>query len=291
MSKTLIGKNGFLFLQNNGSNEIEIHNNNSCKVDNLFYKKYENILNKFLLIVFPNKSYVCKKYLPGNYNLQYRPGFDIYQKYLKNNILDGYSYTNNEDVFYKTDTHMNLKGCIQIYYAFINKVNKLFNLNIVPKNINLSSKEVSSLSELNLGIGDLTWSDNLGNQKLANTNDTYFFSNNFELLYCKYNITLDSEINFLLLNNNSLKNITSTLNNQILTWHHLSTYILYKKNTNSENKKKILIFYDSFLISTMPLYLNMFSEVYLSKSIFDQNLVNIINPDYVFEFRVERFLC
>ena len=280
-----------MFLHNDGSNEIEIHNNNLCNVDNSFYKKYENFMSKFLLIVFPNKSYVCKNNLPDQYNLLYRPGFHTYENYLKNNILDGYNYANSEDVFYKTDTHMNLKGCIQIYYAFINKVNQLFNLNIVPKNINLETQHVSSLSELNLGIGDLTWSANLGNQELVNTNDTYFFSNDFQLLYCIYNITLDSEIKFLLLNNNLLENVTSSLNNQILSWPHLSRYILYKKNHNSENKKKVLIFYDSFLISTMPLYLNMFDEVYLAKSIFDQNLVNVINPDYVFEFRVERFLC
>jgi hypothetical protein len=290
MNKTLIGKDGFLFLQNDSSNELEIHNNNLCKVDNLFYKKYENIINKFLLIVFPNKSFVCKKKLPDEYNLQYRPGFESYQKYLNNNILDGYNYANNEDTFYKTDTHMNLKGCTQVYYAFINKVNQLFNFNIKSKNINLETKEVLSLSELSLGIGDLTWSNNLGNQELVNTNDTYFFSNDFELIYCKYNITLDSEIIFLLFNNNSFENITSSLINQILTWEHLSKYTLYKKNNNSENKIKVLIFYDSFLLSTMSLYLNMFEEVYMVKSTFDQNLVNVINPDYIFEFRVERFL-
>jgi hypothetical protein len=290
MDKTLIGKNGFLFLQNDSANELEVHNNNLCKVDNLFYEKYEKIKDKFLLIIFPNKSYVCKKYLPDEYNLQYRPGFDIYENYLKNNILDGYNYVNSEDTFYKTDTHMNLKGCVKIYYAFVNKINYLFDLIIVPKKINLEAKEVLSLSELNLGIGDLTWPNNLGNQKLVTTSDTYFFSNDFELLYCRYNLTLDSEINLLLFNNNTLENITSSLDNQLLSWEHLSTYILYKNNNNLKNKNKVLIFYDSFLLSTMSLYLNMFGEVYMAKTIFDQNLVNFINPDYIFEFRVERFL-
>ena len=292
MNKTLIGKNGFLFLQNDTCCELEVHNNNLCIVDNLFYKKYENNISNFLLIVFPNKSYVCKNNLPDEYNLQYRTGFEIYEKYFKNYILDGYNYANNEDTFYKTDTHMNLKGCMHIYYAFVYKINQLFNLNVVSKEINLESKEVLSLSELNLGIGDLTWSNNLGNQELVNTNDTYFFSNDFELLYCRYNLTLNSEINLLLFNNNSntFENITSSLNTQILTWEHLSKYILYKKNNNFENKIKVLIFYDSFLLSTMSLYLNMFNEVYMAKSIFDQNLINVVNPDYIFDFRVERFL-
>jgi hypothetical protein len=290
MNKTLIGKNGFLFLQNDSSNELQVHNNNLCNIDIFFYKKYENNINQFLLINFPNKSYVCKKYLPDNYDLKYRPGFDAYKNYLKDNILDGYNYANNEDTFYKTDTHMNLKGCIQIYYAFVDKISKLFNLNIIPKKINLETNEVLSLSELNLGIGDLTWSNNLGNQTLENTNDTYFFSNDFELLYCKYKITLNSEINLLLFHNLKFENINSQLNNQILSWDHLSKYILYKKNIVLENKKKVLIFYDSFLLSTMSLYLNMFHEVYMAKTTFSQDLVNLVKPDYIFEFRVERFL-
>jgi hypothetical protein len=290
MNKTLIGKDGFLFLQNDSANELEVHNDNLCKVNNFFYKKYENIIDKFLLIIFPNKSYVCKKYLPDKYNLQYRPGFDTYKKYLKNNILDGYNYANQEDTFYKTDTHMNLKGCVNIYNAFVNKVNKIFNLNIVSKKINLAVKEVSSLLELQLGIGDLIWPNNLGDQELKSKNDTYFFSNDLELLYCKYIITQDSEIKILLFNENKLEDQTSSFDKQILTWDIVSKYVLYKKNNNSENKKKILVFYDSFLLSTMSLYLNMFSEVYMFKSVFDSNLVNFINPDYIFEFRVERFL-
>jgi hypothetical protein len=289
MNKTLIGKDGFLFLQNDSANELEVHNDNLCKVNNFFYKKYENIIDKFLLIIFPNKSYVCKKYLPDKYNLQYRPGFDTYKKYLKNNILDGYNYANQEDTFYKTDAHMNLKGCVNIYNAFVNKVNQIFNLNIVAKKINLETKIVSSLSELNLGIGDLTWPNNLGDQELKNKNDTYFFSNDLELLYCKYIITADSKIKFLLFKENNFEDKTMLLDKKRLEWNELSKHILYKNN-NLENKKKVLIFYDSFLLSTMSLYLNMFNEVYMSKTTIDSDLINFINPDYIFEFRVERFL-
>jgi hypothetical protein len=290
MSKTLIGKNGFLFLQNDSAKELELHNNNLCLVNNLFYKKYENILDKFLLIVFPNKSYVCKKYLPDEYNLKYRPGFDIYNDYFKEHILDGYIYVNNEDTFYKTDTHMNLNGCVLTYYDFVNKINNLFNLNIVPKQINLKVKDVSSLSELDLGIGDLTWNNNLSDQVLTDTNDEYYFSNEVELLYCRYIIMPDSKIKFLLFNENNLEDKTILLDKKRLEWNELSTYILYKKNTNVQNNHKVLIFYDSFLLSTLSLYLNMFNEVYMCKSIFNSDLVNHINPDYIFEFRVERFL-
>ena len=67
-------------------------------------------------------------------------------------------------------------------------------------------------------------------------------------------------------------------------------YILYKKNIASANNYKILIFYDSFLLSTLHLYMNLFYETYCLKTTFNIDIVNSINPDYVFEFRVERFL-
>jgi len=34
----------------------------------------------------------------------------------------------------------------------------------------------------------------------------------------------------------------------------------------------------------------MFSEVYMIKSAFNNKIIEKINPDYIFEFRVERFL-
>ena len=52
MNKTLVGKNGYLFLQNDSCQELEVHNNNLSLVSNNFYEKYENIKDKFLLIVF-----------------------------------------------------------------------------------------------------------------------------------------------------------------------------------------------------------------------------------------------
>ena len=75
----------------------------------------------------------------------------------------------------------------------------------------------------------------------------------------------------------------------VLSWDILSNYILYQKNI-SNNKFKVLIFYDSFLTSLLSLYLELFEEVYMSKSVYDNTIINTINPDYVFEFRVERFL-
>lgn len=79
--KTLIGKSGYLFLTNDSSKELEIHNDNFDNVSQNFYVKYKPYTNKYLLIVIPDKSFVLKKYLPDGYNMIYRPGFNKYANY------------------------------------------------------------------------------------------------------------------------------------------------------------------------------------------------------------------
>jgi hypothetical protein len=280
MSKTLIGKNGYLFLINDSCDEINTHQNNVCKLSADFYKKYT--FNNFLLVVFPNKSLTCKQYLPDGYDLQYRPTFNKYADYLKNNIIDGYNVIiNKTDTFYKTDTHLNLKGSYAIYLNFIEKINNLFKLNIISKIVNIQQME-TTLSSLNCGIGDLTWQQNLGNQILTNTQDNYYFTTDFEQIYTKHSVNG----NIRLLKN--MKDITTEKINTIIDWNIISECTLFVKN--DLKKHRVLIFYDSFLLSTLALYLEMFNEVYMIKSVYNTEAINEINPDFVFEFRVERFL-
>jgi hypothetical protein len=284
--KTLIGKNGYLFLQNDSCKEIEVHNNNLCLVDLQFYKRYETILDKFLFIVIPNKSLIYAEHLPDIYNLQYRPGFDLYSNYFKHHLIDMFPSLINLDTYYKTDTHINNKGGLIMYNNFIDKINNLFGLTIVKQEYTLNAIECKSLCELGIGIGDLAWPSNLGNQTLSSTYDVFYTINNTEQLYCKYIFTPESYIR--LLNNNCIDETLKNLN-KVLEWNIISNYILYVKN--KDKKYKVVIFYDSFLISTLQLYIPLFHEIFFIKSIFDIEKINIIKPDYVFEFRCERFLC
>lgn len=290
MNKTLIGKNGYLFLQNDSARELEVHGNNLDLTNNHNLQNIMMIKDKYLLIVFPNKSFLCKEYLPEGYNMIYRSAFNKYHAILDIYLLDGYNVLKDysDNVYYKTDTHLNLNGCIIIYNAFIDKINTLFNLNIIPKQIILNKKEVISLSELQLGIGDLTWKSNLGVQSLDTMNDIYYNSDDVELIYCRKYI--DSTSFKLLLFDNIIIDETDKHIGKLLEWILISKYIFYKKNDNINNKNRVLIFYDSFLISTLSLYLELFGEVYIAKKILDPKLIDIINPDYIFEFRVERFL-
>ena len=283
MYKTLIGKNGYLFLQNDSAKELEVHTQNLCLVSPHFYKKYECIQDKFLLIVFPNKCQIYPDHLPDTYNIQYRPGFDLYSEYFKN-IIDGLPILKNSDTYYKTDTHINTKGALLMYNVFIDKINELFNLNIVKQEYTLINKECI-LSTLGLGIGDLTWPSNLGNQKLDSIYDTFYSIQDNDQLYCKYKFLNESNLRIL---NKTLVDVTELYLNKILDWNILSNNILYIKN--NEKKYKVIIFYDSFLCSTLQLYTPLFHELYFIKSIFCENKIKEICPDYVFEFRCERFL-
>lgn len=292
MYKTLIGKNGYLFLQNDSARELEVHSNNLSLVNNNFYKKYETIKDKFLIIVFPNKSYIYSNYLPDNFNIKYRPGFEIYKNYFNNNILDGYQFLKDiDDTYYKTDTHINNKGSLIIFNEFINKMNDIFeglNINIIQYEYN--KIEVENLNSLGLGIGDLTWDLNLGDQILESKKDNYYEIIGSEILYTRYKFNENSEIKTLQYIDNSIIDKTIDNYDKILDWHIISHYILFKQNSNIDNKLKVVIFYDSFLCLALQLYMNLFYEVYFIKSIFDINIINFINPDYIFEFRVERFL-
>jgi len=287
INKTLLGKNGYLFLINDSANELKVHCENVDLVQDKSLSRYN--FNNFFLVVLPNKSLIYKNYLPDNYNIKYRPAFDTYKNKFKNKILDAYEILKDEnDTYYKTDTHINLKGNYIVYKKFINVINKLFDLHINPKNIIIFYKSCQ-LSTLDQGIGDLTWSTNLGDQQLETTLDNYYFTNDFECFYNKYVIKNDKEIRFL---NYELVDETMILenNNEFAHWNIISKYVIYKKNINNISKKKVIIFYDSFLLNILPLYLELFYEIYMIKEVYDNNFINLIKPDFVFEFRAERFL-
>jgi hypothetical protein len=288
VNKTLIGKNGYLFLNNDTCDEIQRHVNNFSNISVESLSRYDIVRDRYFIIVFPNKSFVCRSQLPDGYYLKNRPDFDVYKKKFGKYIFDGYEVIGDEiETFYKTDTHMNLKGTIRIYFDFVKKINSLFNLDLNVKKINIEFTNVDRLTDV--GHGDLTWPFNIGDQILIDARDVYYYSNDITDLYPRTIVENKHGINFLTLENGELKNKSSLVIGRLFDWHIVSGYILHRTN-KSESKYKVLIFYDSFLLSTLSLYLELFDEVYMQKNVFDQNLVNLIKPDYVFEFRVERFL-
>jgi hypothetical protein len=288
--KTLIGKDNYLFLINDSARELEVHNDNVCLVSNNFHERYKNNINKLLLIVIPNKSLVYKHLLPEPYDLRFRPGFKKYKNIFQHRILDGYSFLKNtSDTYYKTDTHINLKGNLLIYQHFIQKIKKLFDIHIHEKEIQLSKMDCDSLSKLGKGNGDLTWPKNLEEQKLHDISDTFYFYEGIPEFYCSYVVKEDSKIRILKYDNHNLEDKTNENIDKVVEWNIVSNYIFYCKN-NLEEKKRVLIFYDSFLLPALPLYFDMFYEIYFCKDIYNNDMIDCIQPDYIFEFRCERFL-
>jgi hypothetical protein len=288
MEKTLVGKDGWLFLQNDSCRELEVHCNNLCLSNEHFQRdRYASHMEKICLIIIPNKSYVYSQYLPAEYVVKYRPAFDMYKNIFGDRMLDGYDILKGlPETYYKTDTHINFCGAYLVYCAWIQHVNKLFDLSLPLPDHTIIREEVPSLSNLQIGVGDLTWDSNCGSIVIDSTADVFFRSETVESIYISYKISADGPIKLL---EPTLEDITETHEGAIMDWSIVSKYILFKKNPTGI-AKKVIIFYSSCLLSTMSLYMNLFSETYMVKNIYDPMLVNQINPDLVFEFRVERFL-
>ena len=283
--KTFIGKNNILFLCNDSTEELNNHCNNLHKNYDLPLSKYT--FDNYILFVYPNKSLIYKDYLPEKYIFKYRNALEAYNKKLENKIYDLYEILKYEtDIYYKTDTHINIKGNYIVYKYFIEVVNKTLNLNIKLNQLDLNFK-TCELKTLGVGIGDLTWDVNLSNQHLNDANDCYYFNDEITWFYCVYKIQNENNIRFL---NYNLTDNTHNLEGVIVKWDNIiSKYLIYIKNSN-KIPLKILVFYDSFLLPVLPLYFYLFDQIYFIKNIYSNVMINLIKPDYVFEFRVERFL-
>ena len=282
--KTLVGTNNYLFLINDSSKSIEKHSVFNEKLnDSRLKTTYGKFKDNMLVIVVPDKEITCKKYLPNNIKCEYRNEFECYKKYFGENIVDAHDVLDPTD-FYKTDTHTNQKGGAKTFTLLLSHLQDKFN---VQFNIDTSYEvsNVISLSDLNIGLGDLTWKDNRGSLELDNIDDIYYKINGHELvIWSKYN-TLSEPYSIL---SYHLIDVSSLF--EIITWEVLSNNILFKKNKDYTIKKKVVIFYDSYLSHTLNLYKNIFEEIYLIKSIFSIELITKINPDFIIEIRAERFL-
>jgi len=282
--KTLIGKEGYLFLQNDSALELEVHCNNldlvsNCSLD--LYKSYNNLM----LIVIPDKSVICSNYLPDIYNSQFRPGFIKYSRNL-NNVYDMYPYLKDVNCFTKSDTHLNLYGSYIVYKTFIDLFNSTFKRNLKPIELDIVSK--TCLDGSCLCNGDLTQPINRGDLVLPCLNETKYVATNYDVPFM-YSYTVKEVNNFKILDY-SLNDITPQFIGQLITWEILSKYIIYVDNYDCPSRFRTVLFHDSFLTEPQKLYMNTLSETFFVKNNINPDLINLINPNYILEFRIERFL-
>lgn len=286
MHKTVKGKDNYLFLINDAHNSLIKHTTNQFRQSdkNIIWRK--NINNLYLL-VYPDKEVVCKNFLPNNIEIKYRSSFDIHKTILNDNLLDVTNLLEPTD-YYKTDSHINNKGNLKIYNYFFDFLKNKFPENKIEKKIfELNKVESLSLSSIGMGIGDLTWESNKKDIILDDISDIYYKMPDKYDFYCKlYNY---NEENFRILDNN-LTDISIKYKNQMIDWEIVKNSIFYHKSKILCINKKVLFFYDSFLLPCIQLYKNLFNEIYFIKKPFNFADFNKINPDLVFEFRIERFL-
>lgn len=278
--KTLYGKEDYLFLINDASSSLENHCKIFIEYNPFNINKYKSFINnnKIFFFVFPDKEIICKDFLPNNYKIRNRDKLEYYKAIFKHSLYDSTELFDISD-YSKTDTHINLKGMYKFYIKACSILSQKFNLNIETKKIIIKQKEV-------IGNGDLIQGINIGTNIAKKIKETIYYTDKpHSIINNKYNI--DSNIKILECN---FSDISNEYNNKLINWNDIHDKIIHYININALNKKKIVIFHDSFLLPVIFLFTELFYEVYTLKKIFNTKFIDYIKPDYIFEFRVERFL-
>ena len=273
LKRTLKGKDGFLFLINDGNNELRQHFDfkyqNQFKpkefLDSYYFKK--NLFEKndidYYFFNIPDKSVVCKKLLPfyDEKTTKIKRNVDTV-----NEIIDFERYLNHT-CYYRLDSHINFKGGEILSYLSLNYMDNTFDIDNWNKMLNQGYIE----------------------EKYYRDNDL-LFPRNWSYSYKE--------------RENILKQIQNHSETTIKPKNMIPLEIKEKfkfckkresfffTNPNSFSDKTALIFRDStfeFLMNYFSFYFrNMF--IYWDHGTLNDSLINHINPDIIIEIRMERFI-
>ncbi len=266
---TLKGKNGYLFLVNDSNNEIRQHFDNSYNNDFNAYlfmkslnskKKFcENSNIKYFFFLIPDKSLVCKDFLPFDVRLIKR-NYDP----IKNEVSD---FIKNLDptCYFKNNSHINYLGGKELSYCYLNHIDNNFKKEDFNKLIN---EQIQIVNELH--NGDLTWDKNWSysdEEKEGYLNERVKIFRN----KCLINLSNDLPEKFKLV--------------RIRKTEHY-------KNPQGLTSLRVLIFRDSsldFLKDILSIY---FKEIllYWDHWFFNKELIEWYKPDIILEIKTERFL-
>ena len=273
LNHTLKGKNGFLFLINDGNSEIRQHfdfnyvNQFDSKqfLDSYYFKKNLFKKNKIEYHFFniPDKSVVCKRLLPfyNNNTTKIKRNVDDI-----NEIIDFENYLNHS-CYYKFDSHLNFKGGEILSYLFINYIDESFNIkkwnNMLDSNF---------IEEKYFRNNDLLYPQNWSYSHKERQSILKQIQNDYEtVIKSKTKVPLEIKEEFKFCRKRPS---------------------FFFNNPESITKKTALIFRDStfeFLMEYFSFYFrNMF--VYWDHGSVDDKLIKYINPDIILEIRMERFI-
>tara|TARA_Y100000389_G_scaffold190557_1_gene215529 strand:- start:1433 stop:2326 length:894 start_codon:yes stop_codon:yes gene_type:complete len=294
-TKTLVGKDGYLFLARTSGSGMEYHTGEK-KITlhgTALAARYGPVIHKTFMVVVPDKEVVCREFLPDGLECAHRPHCDLYKRYFGRSIIDGFGLLDATD-YYKTDTHINNKGALKLYRAVVEFLNERFGLGIQNDGYDTSPAGVSALADHPVwhDLGDLTWPLNAGVLNLGDVSDTYHEIVSPPQALCPMGHIVESAVNkayrVLTL---ALEDVTEKWVGKHITWECTGKHILLCEGSKRPVQKRVLVFYDSMLLQQLGLYRELFSTAYFARSVFNQELVCKIDPDLVIEARAERFLC
>lgn len=268
LKKSLRGKNNYFFLINDSNNEIKQHydeeydSNFDSDAYNNFIKSKKNFLSKknirYYLFSIPDKSIVCKEFLPFEYNIIKRNINSI------ENIIDFVDDLTPEH-FFKLDSHLNFEGGKLLAFKFLNYIDNQFSLKkygelIKNRKIKFYSRDYDMFSSLNW-----SYSTFVKNQLNYEHNEEIFIPIN-------------------------LKNLKDDIPKQFSFCGRRESH--YYKNDNSYSNLKVLILHDSCAMYIKDFLSFYFREMFLywDHGKFDKNVIEWFKPDLVLEIRAERFL-
>ena len=288
-TKTLVGKEGYLFLINDSNRELDVHISGfDPRVGERDFTQLAVHIFKYHLIIFPDKSVICRDKLPLPPEKIYRHGLEECRRFIGDRLIDPTPLLVPSD-YYKTDTHMNLKGLLKCASLAMTCMGIPFPYK--PKELRLEAK-TCILSEDVQELGDLTWPSNLGKTKIKRSEltDTYFSASCIKKYYDSP--ATAPEVTVYSLSDDSLQ-IANIDEAAILSWDVMSSHIIEIRNTNPGDcatDLRWLIFYDSSLTAIIDLVRLCCSRAYFVKDCYSKRIVDIIDPDQILEFRTERFL-
>ncbi|KAF5032524.1 hypothetical protein DSECCO2_616360 [anaerobic digester metagenome] len=265
----LKGNAGYLFLINDSNNELRQHFDYSYSskfnskqfLETLSLKKeYCNDKEiKYFFFVIPDKSVVCKEFLPFEVKLIKRNS-DLFQ-----NLVPDFVRNLDKNCYFKNNSHINYLGGKELSYAYLNYVNPDFGRDEFEE---LLEEQISV--EDSLHNGDLTWPKN------------WSYSEEEKESY------LNEEVKTF--KNTFLIDLRENIPEEFKAVGRRKTE--HYKNPQSSTDLRVLIFRDSSLDFLKDVLSTCFNEMllYWDHWFFNKDLIEWYKPDIILEIRTERFL-
>jgi hypothetical protein len=269
--KVRFGKDGFIFLNNTEVQQSYTKQNllNAKSLDSISNKFYHRKLSlkrdsvDYFIGYFPNKHTIYKEKLPSSMQSQILDTITLATQLKKE--LEKLSITffdptkellNNKNehlLYHKLDTHWNDYGAFLTYKYFFNH-NK--GLNITPYNI----------SDFNIVNRERYWGDLT---KLIGTDTLPSYKEDYRPLF----VFKNKQKYFEYQKTNGLPPRT-----------------IKTGNVNVNNDLTAIFFGDSYSIYLRQFFSLHFREIYYIRDSYNQDIIDKIKPDIIFEFSVERFI-